>query len=42
MCAKEVAAQGVVYTDMESALTGEYADMVQQPFHEAGETAQRP
>ena len=25
----EVAAQGVVYTDMESALKGEYADMVQ-------------
>ncbi len=28
----EVAAQGVVYTDMESALTGEYADMVQEYF----------
>ena len=26
----EVAAQGVVYTDMESALKGEYADMVQK------------
>ena len=26
---EEVAAQGVVYTDMESALKGEYADMVQ-------------
>ena len=25
---EEVAAQGVVYTDMESALKGEYADMV--------------
>ena len=25
---EEVAAQGVIYTDMESALTGEYADMV--------------
>lgn len=29
---EEVAAQGVVYTDMESALTGEYADMVRQHF----------
>lgn len=28
----EVAAQGVVYTDMESALTGEYADMVREHF----------
>lgn len=28
----EVAAQGVVYTDMESALRGEYADMVQKHF----------
>lgn len=28
----EVAAQGVVYTDMESALTGEYADMVRRHF----------
>ena len=28
----EVAAQGVVYTDMESALRGEYADMVRQHF----------
>ncbi|MDD6445868.1 MAG: Fe-S cluster assembly protein SufB, partial [Lachnospiraceae bacterium] len=28
----EVAAQGVVYTDMESALKGEYADMVQEYF----------
>ena len=28
----EVADQGVVYTDMESALTGEYADMVQEHF----------
>ena len=28
----EVAAQGVVYTDMESALKGEYADMVHQYF----------
>ena len=28
----EVAAQGVVYTDMESALTGEYADMVRKYF----------
>ena len=34
---EEVAAQGVVYTDMESALNGEYADT----FHEAGNT-QRP
>lgn len=25
---EEVASQGVVYTDMESALKGEYADMV--------------
>ena len=29
---EEVAAQGVVYTDMESALRGEYADMVQKHF----------
>ncbi len=29
---EEVAAQGVVYTDMESALTGEYADMVRKHF----------
>ena len=29
---EEVAAQGVVYTDMESALKGEYADMVQKYF----------
>ena len=28
----EVAAQGVVYTDMESALTGEYSDMVHEYF----------
>lgn len=28
----EVAEQGVVYTDMESALTGEYADMVREHF----------
>lgn len=28
----EVAEQGVVYTDMESALTGEYEDMVKQYF----------
>ncbi len=28
----DVAAQGVVYTDMESALTGEYADMVREHF----------
>ncbi len=28
----EVAEQGVVYTDMESALTGEYADMVKEYF----------
>lgn len=28
----EVAAQGVVYTDMESALTGKYADMVRKHF----------
>ena len=28
----EVAAQGVVYTDMESALNGEYADMVRKHF----------
>ncbi len=28
----EVAQAGVVYTDMESALTGEYADMVQEYF----------
>ena len=29
---KEVEDQGVVYTDMESALTGEYADMVREHF----------
>ena len=29
---EEVAAQGVIYTDMESALTGEYADMVKSHF----------
>lgn len=29
---EEVARQGVVYTDMESALTGEYADMVKKHF----------
>ena len=29
---EEVAAQGVVYTDMESALNGEYADMVRSHF----------
>ena len=29
---EEVAAQGVVYTDMESALHGEYADMVRKYF----------
>ena len=29
---EEVAAQGVVYTDMESALKGEYADMVKKYF----------
>ena len=29
---EEVAVQGVVYTDMESALTGEYADMVKKHF----------
>ena len=29
---EEVAARGVVYTDMESALRGEYADMVQKHF----------
>lgn len=29
---EEVAEQGVVYTDMESALTGEYADMVKKHF----------
>ncbi|WP_026507967.1 Fe-S cluster assembly protein SufB [Butyrivibrio sp. MC2013] len=28
----EVAAQGVVYTDFESAVTGEYADMVREHF----------
>ena len=28
----EVAAQGVIYTDMESALKGEYADMVREYF----------
>lgn len=29
---EEVAAQGVIYTDMESALTGNYADMVRKHF----------
>ena len=29
---EEVAAQGVVYTDMESAMHGEYADMVSKHF----------
>ena len=29
---EEVAAQGVVYTDMESALTGEYAELVKKHF----------
>lgn len=29
---EEVAAQGVVYTDMESALTGEYAELVKSHF----------
>lgn len=29
---EEVANQGVIYTDMESALTGEYADMVKEHF----------
>ena len=29
---KEVAEQGVIYTDMESALTGKYADMVKDHF----------
>lgn len=29
---QEVAAEGVVYTDMESALNGEYADMVRKHF----------
>lgn len=29
---QEVAEQGVIYTDMESALQGEYADMVQKHF----------
>lgn len=29
---KEVAAQGVVYTDIESAMNGEYADMVRSHF----------
>ncbi|MBQ7557901.1 MAG: Fe-S cluster assembly protein SufB [Lachnospiraceae bacterium] len=29
---EEVAAQGVVYTDMESALTGEYREMVREHF----------
>ena len=29
---EEVASQGVVYTDMESALKGEYADMVKKYF----------
>ncbi len=29
---EEVAAQGVVYTDMESAMKGEYADMVRKYF----------
>ena len=32
MYKQEVAAQGVVYTDMESALNGEYADMVRTHF----------
>ena len=29
---EEVAAQGVVYTDLESAMTGEYADMIRKHF----------
>ncbi len=29
---EEVAAQGVIYTDLESALHGEYADMIQEHF----------
>lgn len=29
---KEVAEQGVIYTDLESALKGEYADMIQKHF----------
>jgi Fe-S cluster assembly protein SufB len=29
---EDVAKQGVIYTDMESALTGEYADMVKEHF----------
>ena len=29
---EEVAAQGVIYTDLESALHGEYADMIQKHF----------
>ena len=37
---EEVAAQGVVYTDMESAMKGEYADMVQQVLHEARDAAE--
>ena len=32
---QEVAEMGVVYTDMESALKGEYADMVRTHFYEA-------
>ena len=38
---EEVAAQGVVYTDMESALNGEYADMVRKHFMKLV-TPQRP
>lgn len=34
----EVAAQGVVYSDMESAMNGEYADMV-KIFYEACNSA---
>ncbi|MFR4782305.1 MAG: SufD family Fe-S cluster assembly protein [Pilosibacter sp.] len=30
--------QGVIYTDMESALTGEYADMVRKHFMKLGDT----
>ncbi len=29
---EEVAAQGVIYTDLESAMHGEYADMIQKHF----------
>ena len=36
---EEVAAQGVVYTDMESALTGEYADMLCRMNELSGEKA---